>query len=93
LQDPRKQPQETLQGRLTSIVNELVVCGVELDQARREFERQFIVAALRNNGGNLGRTAECLGIHRNTLRNKLGNLGIEPAEYLPASSRRKRTLG
>lgn len=65
-----------LNGRLTQIVDELVSRGMTLTQARREFERQFIVAALRSNGGNLCRSARSLGVHRNTLRNKVSDLGI-----------------
>lgn len=68
--------EHNLNGRLTQIVDELVSRGMTLTQARREFERQFIVAALRSNGGNLCRSARSLGVHRNTLRNKVSDLGI-----------------
>ena len=77
-----------LNGRLYKIVDELVRQGVTLDQARREFEKQFIVSTLRTNEGNFLRSAESLGVHRNTLRNKLGNLKIETREYLAAGRRR-----
>ena len=65
-----------LKDGLTRIVDELVRQGVTLEQARKEFERQFIVASIRSNKGNLGRSARSLGVHRNTLRNKVCNLGI-----------------
>jgi DNA-binding NtrC family response regulator len=68
---------ENLKGRLHQIVDELVRQGITLAQARREFERQFIDASIRSNEGNLGRSARRLGIHRNTLRNKVSELGIE----------------
>jgi DNA-binding NtrC family response regulator len=88
---------ETLNGRLHQIVDELVRRGVTLEQARREFERQFIVASLRSNDGNFCRSARCLGVHRNTLRNKVTDLGIEERDYdLPRPPRgarlRRRTL-
>jgi len=67
---------QSLNGRLYQLVDELVGRGLTLQQARREFEKQFIVAALRKNDGNLSRSAESLGVHRNTLRNKVGDLGI-----------------
>ncbi len=73
--------EESLNGRLCKIVDELVRHGVTLDQGRREFEKQFIVASLRSNGGNLGRSAKCLGVHRNTLRNKVSRLGIDVDEH------------
>lgn len=70
-----------LNGRLNQIVNELVRRGVTLEQARKEFEKQFIVAALRSNEGNFSRSAKSLGVHRNTLRNKVSNLGIGGGDY------------
>lgn len=70
-----------LNGRLFQIVDELVRQGVTLEQARKEFEKQYIVSSLRSSSGNHTRSARRLGVHRNTLRNKLSNLGIESAEY------------
>lgn len=81
-----------LNGRLAEIVDVLVSRGVGLAQARKEFERQFIVASLRQHDGNLGRSARSLGIHRNTLRNKVSNLEIDPETALGKgrkSSRRR----
>ncbi|MEM8959889.1 MAG: helix-turn-helix domain-containing protein [Acidobacteriota bacterium] len=83
--------QKTLKGRLGKIVNELVEQGLTLEQARKEFERQFIVASIRSNDGNLGRSARSLGVHRNTLRNKVSNLGIALEEYRLRRSRRTET--
>ncbi|MEM1206281.1 MAG: helix-turn-helix domain-containing protein [Acidobacteriota bacterium] len=80
---------ESLKDGLTPIVDELVRQGVTLAQARQEFERQFIVASIRSNEGNLCRSARSLGVHRNTLRNKVSNLGIE-SEDLPGRYRRLR---
>lgn len=86
MKESKKEP--NLNGRLTQIVDELVRRGLTLTQARREFERQFIVAALRSNGGNLCRSARSLGVHRNTLRNKVSDLGIA-ADDAKASARRR----
>ena len=85
--------EQNLNGRLYQIVDELVRRGLTLEQARREFERQFIVASLKSNRGNFCRSARSLGVHRNTLRNKVSNLGIEAEEYSARarSSRRKST--
>ena len=83
-----------LKDGLTRIVEELVRRGIPLAQARREFERQFIIESIRSNGGNLCRSARSLGIHRNTLRNKVADLGIETSRIaLPKSARRGRTGG
>jgi DNA-binding NtrC family response regulator len=80
-----------LNGDLRALVDELVDKGLTLGQARREFERQFIVAALRSHQGNLGGSAKSLGIHRNTLRNKVGDLGIVSEDYAQRQRRRPRS--
>ena len=72
---------QNLNGRLYQIVDELVRRGLTLEQARREFERQFIVASLKSNRGNFCRSARSLGVHRNTLRNKVSDLGILVEDY------------
>ena len=79
-----------LNGRLYEIVDELVRRGIPLEQARREFERQFIVAALRNHDGNLSQSAQSIGVHRNTLRNKVCSLGIPGKDYSRRPSRQRR---
>lgn len=81
---------ESLNGRLSKLVDELVESGLTLSQGTREFEKQYIVATLRQNGGNLTRAATLLGVHRNTLRNKVGTLGIEQSDYT-ASPRKRRS--
>jgi DNA-binding NtrC family response regulator len=82
---------QNLNGRLYAIVDELVQRGVTLEQARREFERQFIVASLKCNHGNFCRSARCLGVHRNTLRNKVSDLGIGCEDYnLPGRRQARR---
>lgn len=72
--------QPNLNGQLSRIVDELVRRGLTLNQACKEFERQFIVSALRHHDGNVSRSARSLGIHRNTLRYKVSNLEIRPKE-------------
>lgn len=81
---------ESLNGQLSPIVQELARSGVSLVQARAEFERQLIVASLRVHEGNHQRSAEALGIHRNTLRNKLSALRIESSDYRPEVRTRRR---
>jgi DNA-binding NtrC family response regulator len=84
--------EQSLNGRLSQIVDELVCRGLTLAQARREFERQFIVAALRTNDGNLCRSARSLGVHRNTLRNKVCDLGIGNDDYSRRRTARRKSL-
>jgi DNA-binding NtrC family response regulator len=73
-----------LDGQLQQIIDELIEKGINLDTARKEFEKKYIVCAVRRNHGNLCRAARNLGIHRNTLRNKVGLLKI----HLPRGERR-----
>ena len=83
--------EQNLNGRLFQIVDELVRRGLTLEQARREFERQFIVASLKSNRGNFCRSAKSLGVHRNTLRNKVSDLGIGCEDYdLPGRRQPRR---
>ena len=80
---------KNLNGRLIQLIDELVEKGLTLHQGTREFEKQYILATLRQNDGNLSRAARSLGVHRNTLRNKVGNLGIEQADYLAPRAKRR----
>jgi DNA-binding NtrC family response regulator len=65
-----------LDGQLQEIIEELLAHGISLDLATKEFEKKYIVGAVKRSSGNLGRAASFLGIHRNTLRNKVGILNI-----------------
>ena len=71
---------QNFNGRLHQIVDEFVSQGLTLEQARQEFERQFITASLRSNDWNYCRSARSLGVHRHTLRNKISHLGIGGSE-------------
>ena len=78
---------------LASLVEELVTQGLSLEQASKEFERQFLIASIRQRDSNLSRAAQSLGVHRNTLRYKLGRLGITARDYAPKTPRPKRRNG
>jgi DNA-binding NtrC family response regulator len=65
-----------LDGQLQQIIDELLAHGISLNLATKEFEKKYIVGAVKRSSGNLGRAALSLGIHRNTLRNKVGILNI-----------------
>jgi len=56
---------------LERLVGEMVARGIQYPDAHREFEKRFIAAALGRTNGSVGRAAELLGIHRNTLSRKL----------------------
>lgn len=79
-----------LSERLFAIVSELVRRNVSLVDARREFERQYLVASLKRTHGNQCKAARNLQVHRNTIRFKVSDLGIGPRDLnLAKRSRRK----
>jgi len=46
-------------------------------EARKQFEVAYIKAKLREHGGNITRTAAAIGLHRQSLQEKLRELGIQ----------------
>ena len=56
---------------LDRLIDEMLSSGISYDDARQIIERRFISRALTRTNGSLGRTAELLGIHRNTLSRKM----------------------
>jgi DNA-binding NtrC family response regulator len=56
---------------LERLIDTMVTKGVRYDDAHREFEKRYIARALVGTGGNLGRAAGLLGMHRNTLSRKI----------------------
>jgi DNA-binding NtrC family response regulator len=66
---------------------------LSLKRARRQFERQYIRKVLEKTRGNQTRTADTLGLHRNTLIWKLRELSLEDDYRLIVQRRRERGLG
>ncbi len=62
--------------RLEKLVEEMVERGVRFEDATREFEKRFIARVLARRDGSLTKTAEALGIHRNTLSRKMSEYKI-----------------
>ncbi|MEO5598337.1 MAG: sigma-54 dependent transcriptional regulator [Novosphingobium sp.] len=52
--------------------------GMVYDAALAAFERPLFAEVLRGTGGNQLRAAQVLGINRNTLRKRLGELALDP---------------
>lgn len=57
--------------------------GVDFEDAVNEFEKRFIGLVLKKVNGNQSKAAELLGIHRNTLGRKLGQLGLDDRHARP----------
>ena len=63
--------------RLERLVEEMVEKGVHFEDAVREFEKRFISRVLGRCDGSLIKTADALGMHRNTLTRKMGEYKIK----------------
>ena len=63
--------------RLQKLVDDMVEKGVRYDDAVREFDKRFITRVLNGAGGSLTKTADALGMHRNTLSRKMGEYKIK----------------
>ena len=59
--------------QLERLIAEMVNRGIRYEDARREFEKRFIIHALSKVNGNLVRASKLLGIHRNTLSRKVNS--------------------
>jgi len=63
--------------RLEKLIEEMVDKGVYFEDAVREFEKRFITRVLGRNAGSMTKTADALGIHRNTLTRKMDGYKIK----------------
>jgi DNA-binding NtrC family response regulator len=60
-----------LRARLEILINEMLDGQILLDEARAEFEKLYIQKALDRYDNHLSKTANALGVHRNTLSKKV----------------------
>jgi DNA-binding protein Fis len=63
--------------QLEALINQLVEHGITFDIAVGEFEKRFIKKVLEKNNGNQSKSAQSLGIHRNTLSRKIDEHGLD----------------
>lgn len=63
--------------QLERLIEEMVSKGIRYGDAHREFERRFIARVLSNVDFNLGRAAQVLGMHRNTLSRKIAEYRLK----------------
>jgi DNA-binding NtrC family response regulator len=61
------------------------LAGVAFSEAKRRageaFERSFLLRALRQHGGNISRTAEAIGMVRQSLQQKIRELGLRAEDW------------
>ena len=63
--------------RLEKLIEEMVDKGVRFEDAAREFEKRFIARVLGSCDGSLTKSADALGMHRNTLSRKIAEHRIK----------------
>lgn len=72
-----------MKDQLDGLVTQMVERGILFDEAVGEFEKRFIKRVLDRNNGNQSRTAQVLGIHRNTLSRKIGEYKLSSNHHRP----------
>jgi DNA-binding protein Fis len=82
----------SIDDRLNQIIRELIGNGITLEQAVEAFEGKYIVAAMDANRGNITRASRLLGVHRNTLHNKLRNGSMLNGFAAARPARKRRTV-
>jgi transcriptional regulator with PAS, ATPase and Fis domain len=80
-----------MRARLEALIDEMLDGQIMLDEALSEFEKLYIQKALLRHKEHLSRTANVLGIHRNTLSKRVSTYRKQDPPARPAKgSARKR---
>ncbi|MGZ3712691.1 MAG: AAA-type ATPase lid domain-containing protein, partial [Bdellovibrionota bacterium] len=61
--------------------SEILVAGIDFQQEKEEFERQFIINALKRFNGRINQTVAHANIPKNTLLRKIRKYDIKPFEF------------
>jgi Fis family transcriptional regulator, factor for inversion stimulation protein len=77
-------------GELESLIVQLRTAGVPYSQAVHVFRKQFISTLLTRHHGNQCKAAKELGVHRNTIKRMLKELGIDPNDFRALNGGRPR---
>ncbi|MCI4444445.1 MAG: helix-turn-helix domain-containing protein [Candidatus Aminicenantes bacterium] len=72
----KKFEEMTIHQKLENLIQDMVDKEIHLKEALSEFEKIYIETASAKYRGNKTKMAEALGIHRNTLHNRLKVLKI-----------------
>lgn len=63
--------------QLESLINQMIEHGISFEDGVTEFEKRFIRKVMEKHKGNQSKSAQTLGIHRNTLSRKIEELGLD----------------
>lgn len=76
---------------LDLLVAQMHADGVSYEAAVREFKRRYLLQVLVSNRGNQCKSAEVLGMHRNTLSRTLAELELDTAAVRAGLKRPSRS--
>lgn len=62
---------------MDALIDEMLDGQILLNEALSEFEKLYIQKSLERNGNHLSKTADALGIHRNTLSKRVSGYDEE----------------
>ncbi len=80
----------TIREQMKSLIDEMLDGQILLPEAVAEFEKLYIQKALKRNNEHISNTAECLGIHRNTLSKKVASYNGTQKPPKPLLKRRAK---
>ena len=72
----KKSDKFNIHQKLEIVIDEMVEKELSLKDALEEFEKIYIEKAAKIYKGNMTKMANALGVHRNTLRNRVKSLKI-----------------
>ena len=75
---------------METLIEEMLNGQIMLNEAMTEFEKLYIQKALERHGEHLSKTADALGIHRNTLSKRVSNYQTVSKTSKRLISRRSR---
>ena len=71
-----------MRDQMENLINEMLDGHILLDEAITEFEKLYIQRALERHSGHISKTANALGIHRNTLSKRVSSYTEDPKTKL-----------
>ena len=76
----------TVKKVLESVVEEMVDNGIYWAEVQAQFEKLFILGALRKSNGSVYMAAKFMGVHRNTLSKKIREHEIDRGHFKKTTS-------
>jgi DNA-binding NtrC family response regulator len=78
-----EEEEKQMKDQLEALVAQMHGSGILYFEAKREFEKRFIIHVLKANKGNQCRAARELGMHRNTLSRTVTELKLDIRQFRP----------